>query len=508
MGEWRTALVLLLALWGGWVSAQEPVWDVEVVGMAGRPYQWNEILPLTGAEVPVASGSVNMDGRVQLVLPGDDRLHTFVLQCAGVVWTLPLCGAPPEGHRLVPPKAGGAPFNARPGAIEKTPEMDAGLPLQVAALQDAMAEVEVGLGTELQRTMLWNGVPGRGGESGALGSPIGSSDDGDAAASDSLLKSLLVELRALAQRHSDGQPDAVRVWMEVLVNGPCMDVDSEVMSATRSAWAAAPAPDPLDMAAVRRFADGADRFATVAALPDSLVAAYAKGLGKGDWEALVLAGAGWWGQPDEDKSAAWFAHVLGRDAFGVRRSGRPFAGRKWTAAWNRLLDRVEAHPIYGPEVTAWRAADTPVGQMPASLRAFNAAQNLVDIESVVGSGPALWLWLDASAPSTTIQLQVLERMLADPASQRLMRGMTWVVADAGTDFEAFERLAQRLAERFGGLNRMPFELLHTGGDIRWSQAFELSALPVVRQHGMNRVPVSADLPLPGPELSRRLARRP
>ena len=90
-------------------------------------------------------------------------------------------------------------------------------------------------------------------------------------------------------------------------------------------------------------------------------------------------------------------------------------------------------------------------------------QNLVDIESVVGSGPALWLWLDASAPSTTVQLQVLERMLADPASQRVVRGMTWVVADAGTDFEAFERLTQHLAERYGGLNRMPFELLHTGG---------------------------------------------
>lgn len=508
MGEWKSGLVLALALWCGWLSAQERVWDVEVVGMAGRPYQWNEILPLTGAEVPVAFGSVNLDGRVQLALPEDDRVHTFVLQCAGVVWTLPLCGAPLQGHRLVPPAAGGAPFTARPGAVERRLEVGPGLPLQVAALQDAMAEVEAGLGAELQRTMLWNGVPGRGGESGALGSPIGSSDEADVAASDSLRQSLMDELRALAQRHSEGQPDAVRVWMEALVNGPCMDVDPEVMSAARDTWAAAPAPDPLDVAALRRFADGADRFATVAALPDSAVAAYAKGLGTGDWESLVSAGAGWWGQPDEDKTAAWFAHVLGRDAFGVRRSGRPFAGRKWTTAWNRLLDRVEAHPAYGREVAAWRAADTPVGQLPAGLRAFNAAQNLVDIESVVGSGPALWLWLDASAPSTTVQLQVLERMLADPASQRVMRGMTWVVADAGTDFEAFERLTQRLAERYGGLNRMPFELLHTGGDIRWSQAFELSALPVVRQHGTDRVPVSADLPLPGPELSRRLAKRP
>ena len=179
-----------------------------------RPYQWNEILPLTGAEVPVASGSVNLDGRVQLALPGDDRVHTFVLQCAGVVWTLPLCGAPLQGHRLVPPKAGGAPFNARPGAVEKAPEVAPGLPLQVASLQGAMAEVEAGLGAELQRAMLWNGVPGRGGESGALGSPIGSSDEVDAAASDSLRESMMVELRALAQRHSDGQCDVVRVWMD------------------------------------------------------------------------------------------------------------------------------------------------------------------------------------------------------------------------------------------------------------------------------------------------------
>ena len=75
-----------------------------------------------------------------------------------------------------------------------------------------------------------------------------------------------------------------------LVNGPCIDVDSKVMSDARDAWVAAPAPDPLDVAAVRRFADGADRFATVSVLPDSLVAAYAKGLGEGDWEALSI---GW-----------------------------------------------------------------------------------------------------------------------------------------------------------------------------------------------------------------------
>lgn len=491
------------------LRAQEVEWNVEVVGMAGRPYLWSEVMPLTGVSVPRASGSIGMDGRVVLNWPDDDRLHFCELQCAGVVWTLPVAGPAPVGHRLVPLKAGGGPFAARPGAVAVDPSATRGVPLAIADYQKAKADVEAGLGAELQRRMLWNGTARRGGEARALGEAIG---DGAGAAenvaSDSLRRALTSELGSLPPAFSAGHPPALRAWMEADIAGPCMDADPAMRDAARQTWASMASPDPADVVAVQQFVNGAQRFATVAALPDSLVDVCAKGIGSGDWEALVTAGAGWWNRRDEDMTAAWCAFRLGRDAFGVRRSGRPFAGRTWSPSWQDIFDRLVAHPLYGAEVSAWSQSDTPVAQLPGDLRAFDAAENLIDLESVVGSGPALWLWIDASAPSTTVQLQVLERMLADPQFQRVARGLQWVVADAGMDWEAHQRLVRAVSKRYGGLNRVPFRMLHVGGDVRWTKAFELSALPAVRHHGPDRIPVAAELPLPGPELSRWLAKRP
>ena len=507
MGK-RTAFILLSCF--GVVlglRAQDVEWEAEVVGMAGRPYQWNEVMPLTGVAVSRAVGTIGMDDRVVLSWPDDGRMHLCELHCAGVVWTLPLCGPLPADHRLVPPKSGGAPFTARPGAVAAPPSVDPGLPLAMAALRDAVGEVEAGLEAELQRSLLWNGAARRGGEAEALGQAIGE-PNGASENADSLRQALVAELQSLADRHAAGQPPAAVAWMQAAVLGPCLDADAALRETEWMAWQNTPAPDPTDAAAVRRFVEGALRFATVAALPDSTVEVYARGVATGDWAALTAASAGWWGGPDEDKTAAWCAHRLGQDAFGMRRSGRPFAGRAWPSGWMALLDELESHPMYGAEVAAWRQSDAPLAQLPKSLRAFDATENLVDLESVVGSGPALWLWMDASAPSTTVPLQVLERMLADPKLQRVVRGMEWVVADVGTDWEAFQRLTLAVVKRYGGLSRVPFRMVHVGGDVRWTQAFELSALPAVRVHGPDRVPVAAEWPLPGPELSRRLAKRP
>ena len=128
------------------------------------------------------------------------------------------------------------------------------------------------------------------------------------------------------------------------------------------------------------------------------------------------------------------------------------------------------------------------------------------LDDVVGSGPALWLWIDASAPSTTVQLQVLERMIRE--MRNAPRDFTWVVADAGSNWSAFLRLFEEAVGRAGGVKRMPFEMVHTGGDIRWTRAFGLSTLPSVRHHGTGLKPTPRDLPLPGPALSGWLARRP
>ena len=507
MVEFRTLLWGWLALMPVVTVAQEVRHEMEVTGMEGRAYRWSEVLPLTGVAVPVDSGSVTLEGRVTLRWPDDGRVHTYRLECAGVEWTLPVCGPAQEGHRLVSPTAAGAPFSARPGAVLAEVGAAPWLPLVSAELDAAIEEIEAGLEVEWQRALLWGTSARRGGESEALGSAI-ESGPAEAVAADSLRVAWMAALTALEDTALEGQPALVRSWLAVRLNAVRTEVDSEAREAAHRAWQAMPAPDPTDPAAVQQFAEGADRFATVVALPDTLAEAYARGLGLADWESLVEAGAGWWGQPDADKTAAWCAHRLGRDAFGVRRPGVPFAARSWTPAWQDLLQRLEGHSLYGAEIGAWLRADAPAQALPKRLRAMDVAQSPVAMEDIVGSGPAVWLWLDAGAPSTTVQLQVLERMMADPMAKRWPRGLQWVVADAGTDWPAFQALVRQLAERFGGLSRLPFTLVHTGGDLRWTQAFELAALPAVRHHGANGIPVAAEPPLPGPELSRWLAKRP
>ena len=126
----------------------------------------------------------------------------------------------------------------------------------------------------------------------------------------------------------------------------------------------------------------------------------------------------------------------------------------------------------------------------------------MSLEEVSGSGPSLWLWIDAGAPSTLLQIQVLERMLADAGVRRrglLPRDLQWIVVDAGTDWEAYQRLVREVAERHGGLSKVPYTLLHTGGDLRWTETFGLSTLPAVRHVAPRLQPTQEEPPLPGPD---------
>jgi len=170
------------------------------------------------------------------------------------------------------------------------------------------------------------------------------------------------------------------------------------------------------------------------------------------------------------------------------------------------LEALAGRPTSAKEVAVLRAGWQTPQALPSTLRCFDQAEELVRLEDVVGSGPALWLWIDASAPSTTVQLQVLERMIGE--MRNAPRDFTWVVADAGSNWSAFLRLFEESVGRAGGVKRMPFEMVHTGGDVRWTRAFGLSTLPSVRHHGANLKPTPRDLPLPGPELSGWLAKRP
>lgn len=172
------------------------------------------------------------------------------------------------------------------------------------------------------------------------------------------------------------------------------------------------------------------------------------------------------------------------------------------------MDALKEHPVYGEEAALWWASIQPTVQLPKDLRAMNAGSALVSLEDIVGSGPAMWLWLDASSPSTTVQLSVLDQMMASQESKRWQKGWTWVVVDAGNDWEAFQRLNRQAIARYGSLSRMPYLLIHTAGDVRWTEAFEVSALPCMRRHGPDRKPFVEWTPLPGPELSRLLSKRP
>ena len=476
--------------------------EVIVEGLEGRPILIAERMPLAGALRPVKETFVGLDGRVAMAWPADGRLRFLWLDCAGSTWQLPVVTALPEGTTLVPAPPGRAPFAERPGTVRLGAGPGDRTVERLARFLEALDGVESDAAVAWQKQWL-RGDAARGSEAEVLGGRIGEEEEESAEAVSVRVSS---ELDSLTVAASEGATDAVAEYLKAVRWGTDLDLPGTNLDSARADWQSWPAPDLEDPSEVMRFVEGALRFADVEAWPDTLQQRHAKALAQGDVSGLVSTTSQWWGAWDAARTEAWLLMRFGRDGFGVRPPSEPFTDRVWPEGLDRLLDALAGRSTWGNEVAVLRAGWQTSQTLPSTLRCFDQAEELVRLEDVVGSGPALWLWMDASAPSTTVQLQVLERMIGE--MRNAPRDFTWVVADAGSNWSAFLRLFEEAVGRAGGVKRMPFEMVHTGGDIRWTRAFGLSTLPSVRHHGTGLKPTPRDLPLPGPALSGWLARRP
>lgn len=473
-------------------------------GLEGRPFVVWEIQPLTGARRAMKEGAVGLDGRMALSWPADGALRFFRVDCAGSTWTVPVAEAWPAGTRLVPAPPGRAPFARRPGTLQLGNGQGDRTVERLAAFESAMEEVESDAAVEWQRQWLM-GDAARGGETEALGDRIGESENsGDAMPMETIgVGRRLDSLQSVAAL---GAAESVVDYIEALRWRTTLDLPGTDMDAARLEWQSLVAPDVSSQSASLRFAEGALRFATEETWPDTLVQRHKKALDQGGFDALVSTTANWWGGADPAKTEAWLLMRFARDGFGVRMPSEPFADRRWPAGLSRLLEILGQRAGTATELRLLQSEWRNSGVIPSTLRCFDQREELVRIEDVVGSGPALWLWVDAAAPSTTVQVQVLERMIRELRNGP--RDFTWVVADAGSDWSAFQAMHDAAVARAGSVKRVPYEMVHVGSDIRWTEAFDLSVLPSVRHHGADVQPTPRDLPLPGPELSRWLARQP
>ena len=492
--------------WSAWMTGGQPLdsvrTEVVVEGLEGRPILIAKRMPLTGALQPVKETFVGQDGRVRLAWPADGTLRFFQLDCAGSTWSLPAVQALPEGTTLVPAPPGRAPFAERPGTVRLGAGPGDRTVERLTRFLEALDEVESDAAVAWQKQWL-RGHAARGGEADLLGGRIGETDEVPRGAEDNGFGSTLDSLTADA---SEGATEAVVNYLRALRWRTELDLLGTNLDSARAEWQVLPALDLEDPSEVMRFVEGALRFADVGAWPDTLQQRHLRALDEGDFPGLVSTTSQWWGRRDPVRTEAWLLMRFGRDGFGVRPPSEPFTDRVWPEGLDRLLEEVAARPNSSEAVEVLRGGWERSGALSSTLRCFDQAEELVRLEDIVGSGPALWLWIDASAPSTTVQLQVLERMMGE--MRKAPRDFTWVVADAGSDWSAFLRLFEETVGRAGGLKRMPFEMVHTGGDIRWTRAFGLSTLPSVRHHRADLQPTPRDLPLPGPELSGWLARRP
>ena len=473
-------------------------------GLEGRPVVVWEIQGLTGARREVKYGSVGLDGRLRLGWPADEALRVFRVDCAGSTWTLPVVEAWPAGTRLVQAPPGRAPFARRPGAIQLGDGQGDHTVERLMAFESAMEEVESDAAVEWQRQWLM-GDAARGGAAEALGGQIGENENRTEAAL-AVPGEIGRRLDSLQRKAAFGAAESVVAYIEALRWRTTLDMPGTDLDSARSSWQLWDAPDLSSQSESLRFAEGVLRFATEDMWPDTLVQRHRKALNQGDFDALVSTTANWWGRPDPAKTGAWLLMRLARDAFGVRIPAEPFSDRTWPDGLSRLLETLGERSALATELGLLQYEWRNSGVIPSTLRCFDHREDLVRVEDVVGSGPALWLWVDAAAPSTTVQVQVLERMIGE--LRKATRGFTWVVADAGCNWTAFKAMCDAAAERAGSIKRVPFEMVHVGSDIRWTEAFDLSVLPSVRHHGVDLRPTPRDLPLPGPELSSWFAKQP
>jgi len=478
--------------------------SVLIQSLEGRPILISEIFPLSGALRTMKEGFVGLDGEVDLGWPADGALRLLRVDCAGSTWTLPVVNGLPEGTVLLPAPPGRAPFADRPGAVRLGTGPGDRPVERLAAFGADVEEVESDAAVEWQRQWLLGNAE-RGGELEVLGGRIGERTSGRDSMSETVDRSRL-RLDSVFVAASRGAGTSVMEYLKALHWRTMLDLPGTDLDAALADWKTRPAPGRESPGEVLFFVEGAMRFATVDVWPDTLVQRHNAALDRGDFKDLISTTSNWWGQWDAAKTEAWLLMRFGMDGFGVHVSGAPFVGREWPDGLERLLGELVQRPALVGEVRTLQDSWSRSGALPSGLRCFDQREELTRIDAVVGSGPALWLWIDASAPSTTVQLQVLEHMIGE--MRDVSRDFTWVVADAGSDWMAFLELHRQAVERAGSIKRMPFEMIHTGADIRWTRAFELSALPSVRYHGQGLLPIPRDLPLPGPELSGWLARRP
>jgi len=473
-------------------------------GLEGRPFVVWEVQALTGARREVKDGIVGLDGRLTLGWPADDALRFFRIDCAGSTWSVPVVGAWPVGTCLVPAPPGRAPFARRPGSIQLGEGQGDRTVERLAAFESAMEVVESDAAVEWQRQWLM-GDAARGGEAEALGGRIGENENSGV---DTPMEDLGVgrRLDSIQSVAALGAAESVVAYIQALRWRTTLDLPGTDMDAARLEWQSQGSSDFSSQSEALRFAEGVLRFATEELWPDTLVQRHRKALDKGDFDALVSTTANWWGGLDPAKTEAWLLMRFARDGFGVRMPSEPFADWSWPAGLSRLLVTLGQRSGSAMELGLLQAEWRNGGAIPSELRCFDQREELVRVEDVVESGPALWLWVDAAAPSTTVQVQVLERMIGE--LRKRGRDFTWVVADAGSNWTAFKAMHGAAVERAGSIKRVPYEMVHVGSDIRWTEAFDLSVLPSVRHHGADLQPTPRDLPLPGPKLSGWLSRQP
>ena len=473
-------------------------------GLEGRPIVVSEVLPLSGVASTVKAGVVDMEGQVELEWPDDGALRFFRVDCAGSTWTLPVVKELPEGTVLIPAPPGRAPFSQRPGMIKLGSGPGDRSAERLALFTSGLEELELDVAIKWQRHWLIGNVA-RGGEAEILGGRIGETPEEQWVSSKEDNRGRM-QLDSLFVEACDGAEPALAAYLDAMRWRTALDLPQTNLDSARFDWQSRSAPSSDSPAEVLRFAEGSLRFAKVDSWPDTLTQRHKRALAEGDFAALVSTTSHWWGRRNEAKTEAWLVLRFGMDGFGVRSAAAPFVGRLWPPGLVALLDELEQRPEVGEEVGALRMSWNGSGVLPSDLRGFNQREDLIRMADLVGSGPGLWLWIDASSPSTTVQLQVLERMIG--TMRKGPRDLTFVVADAGSDWAAFQALYRDVVQRAGGIKRIPFEMLHTGADIRWTMAFDLAALPSVRHHGPDFRPTPEALPLPGPELSGWLSRRP
>ena len=511
------ALSVWLCLGSLTTAGQESRAQFLLEGWENRPYRLSEYHPLSATRSVLFEGQVDVNGKVDFSWPDDDGIHFLELECSGAVWSLPVCGSFSGGVELRIPEQGRAPFAARPGGLLWDGDTEPWTPILLSQAEALVADHEERMAADIQQSLLWGAASSdqknRTGE--ILGTSIGSnpvSVDRDslrsirAAGFSSAWDSLLADVPdGTVKRYID-----VQRW-QVLT-----ELHPDSLLAFRSAWEQAGAPSPDDAWGVALFRLGLDRFTSLDGLSREDRATLGRAWGQGNLDSLAAVTAQWWGGRNVDMTAAWLLARLGDGGLGFVPPTRFARSQTLPAPMLDLLARLVSHPVLGVAAERLiRNFESP-GALPKGLRAFTGNGDLASLDDLTRSGPALWLWVDASAPSTLVQLQVLERMMQEAgrrgrrsaSAPSLPKDLEWLVVDVGLDWPAFERMVRDAAVRHGGLSRIPYQMVHTGGDIRWSEAFELEALPAVRHNGPEGAPTRAELPLPGPSLSGWLAKRP